>query len=122
MLIEIQAQGMSITPSLRDRIRRRLQFALHHGSDRITRVTVRLADINGPKGGRDKRCHITVSAGRLKDIVVEEVQADLDLAINRTVDRVKHTLERRLDQKRVHLQGGRGGPGLRAAVDILASG
>lgn len=53
---------------------------------------------------------------------MEEVQADLGIAIHRTVDRVKHTLERRLDQKRVNLQGAGGGPGLKAAADILASG
>lgn len=120
MIIDIQSRGFSISPALRDQIRRRLMFALHHGSERITRVTVRLGDVNGPRGGADKRCQITVAAGRMSPIVVEDIQADLETAINRTVDRVKHTLMRRLNQEQQALQGGRGGS-LRAGGTIVSS-
>ena len=51
--------------------------------DRIQRVVMRLSDINGPRGGADKRCHLQVVLAGLPDVVVEDIEADLYVAIDR---------------------------------------
>jgi hypothetical protein len=58
MQIDIQSNGFTLTEALREYTHRRLCFALVHCEETIRRVTVRLSDINGPRGGTDKCCHI----------------------------------------------------------------
>ena len=38
-------------------------------------VAVRLSDINGPKGGLDKHCHLQLRLRGLPDIVVKDTEA-----------------------------------------------
>jgi putative sigma-54 modulation protein len=58
-----------------------------------------LKDINGPRGGVDKLCQVRLTLPRLRDIVIEDTQADLYVAIDRAADRASRTLNRRLARK-----------------------
>ena len=58
MQIDIQARDFTLTNALRVHIDRRLCFALSSRDDHIQHVIVRLSDINGPRSGADKCCHI----------------------------------------------------------------
>ncbi|MFK5915297.1 MAG: hypothetical protein QM484_13080, partial [Woeseiaceae bacterium] len=60
MNIDIQARDFSLTKALHEHIDRRLGFALSNSDDHIQHVIVILSDINGPRGGKDKCCHIQV--------------------------------------------------------------
>ena len=100
MQINIQARNFSLSKSLRSHVKRRLGFALNTIDDHIQRVMVRLSDINGPRGGADKRCHIQVVLPNLPDVVIEDTEVDLYAAINRAADRVSRTVARRLARKR----------------------
>nr|WP_320132140.1 HPF/RaiA family ribosome-associated protein [uncultured Holophaga sp.] len=60
MQIVMKAMGFKLTSALRDFIRERLAGALARRADQIRSVVVRLTDLNGPKGGVDKRCTIQV--------------------------------------------------------------
>ena len=96
MQIEIQARDFTLTKSLSDYIERRINFLLSSKYDQIKRIRVYLSDINGPRGGVDKRCKIQISLPRLKDIVIEDTELDLYVAIDRVVDRAVRTVNRRL--------------------------
>lgn len=96
MKIDIQAHGVELTDGLRGHVEHRLGFALSQFQDRIRGVVVRLSDVNGPKGGIDKRCNLRVRLNGLSEIVVEETEADFPIAVNRAADRAKRTLARRL--------------------------
>lgn len=96
MKIDIQAHGVELTDGLREHVEHRLGFALSQFQERIRGVVVRLSDVNGPKGGIDKRCYLRVRLNGLSDIVVEETEADFPVAVNRAADRAKRTLARRL--------------------------
>ncbi len=98
MKVDIQAQGFPLTEALTDHTERRLRFALKHATDQVQHVTVRLADINGPRGGVDKKCSIHIVLAGLPDIVTEDTEADMYVAINRAVDRVGRTVLRRIEQ------------------------
>lgn len=58
MKVDIQGLGLRLSASLVEHGERRLRFALTRISDRIRRVTVRLGDVDGPRGGEDKFCRI----------------------------------------------------------------
>lgn len=100
MHIDIQAQGFSLTDALREHTRSRLRFALAHGAEMIGRVTVRLSDINGPRGGADKRCHIHLAVAHQSDVVIDEIQADMYVAIDRAAGRAGRALARQIERQR----------------------
>jgi putative sigma-54 modulation protein len=100
MKLDIQTHGFSLTDSIRDYTKLRLQFALNRSDKRVIGVQVRLADINGPRGGIDKRCQIDVSLAGHNDIVIEDTETNLYVAIDRASDRCARTLTRRLERAR----------------------
>ncbi len=107
MNIEIQTRHFMLTEGIHDHVHRRLSFALSNRFQQIKRVIVRLSDINGPRGGADKRCHIQITLPRQADVVIEDVQSDLYRAVDRAADRASRTLGRRLSRLRRRNRGGR---------------
>ncbi|WEF32707.1 HPF/RaiA family ribosome-associated protein [Pseudoduganella chitinolytica] len=99
MQIEIQSNGLELTDSLRAYVKRRLQFAL--GWALARRLVVWLSDINGPRGGRDKRCKIQVSLpnGR-KSVLIEDTEENLYVAIDKAAERADHAVSRQLARRR----------------------
>ena len=100
MHIDIQARNFSLTNALRGHVKRRLGFGLSSRDVHIQRVMVRLSDINGPRGGADKCCHIQVVLPQLADVVIEDTEVDLYAAIDRAADRAGRTVDRRLARHR----------------------
>ena len=96
MQLEIQARNSLLTDALRAYIEQRLSLDLSSRYDQIQRIVVQLSDINGTHGGSDKRCQIQVKLPRLKDIVIEDTDSDLYVAIDRATDRASRTVTRRL--------------------------
>lgn len=96
----IQALNFTLTSALRGYVKRRIGFALSTREDHIQRISVRLSDINGPRGGKDKRCHIQVVIPHMADVVIEDTEEDLYAAIDRAVDRAGRTVGRRLSRYR----------------------
>ena len=100
MQMDIQSQGFTLTDALRDYLLKRLAYDLNHGDEYISRVSVRLSDINGPRGGADKRCFIEIRLKQLPAVVIEDTEADLYVAIDRAVERASRTLTRRMERQR----------------------
>ena len=100
MQIDIQARNFSLTEALREYIQRRVSFALSTRDEHIQRIKVRLSDINGPRGGRDKCCQIQVVLPQLADVVIEDTELDMYVAIDRAMDRTGRTVNRKLARQR----------------------
>jgi ribosome-associated translation inhibitor RaiA len=79
-------------------VEERLRSALLRCSERIYRIRVTLGDVNGPRGGDDKRCQIHVDLGRLPGVVAENKDADLYAAISRSTLRAARAVKRRLSR------------------------
>ena len=102
MRIDIQANGFELTDALRQHTERRLQFAFSWAGNDVRKIVVRLSDINGPRGGKDKRCAIHIPMSRALDILIEDTESDLYVAIDRAVDRAERTLARKLERLHEH--------------------
>jgi len=96
MKIGIQCRGFSLSSALAGYVHKRLDFLLGRGMRRLRRVDVTLSDVNGPRGGVDKRCLVKVSLDGLRPVVIEDVQPDLYLAIDRAAGRAARTVARRM--------------------------
>lgn len=100
MQFDIRAQGLELTDDLHDYAERRLSFALDWAHHEVGQVMLRLYDLNGPRGGNDKRCQVRIPLHRIRDVVVEETAADAYSAMGRAIERAARTLQRRLSRQR----------------------
>ncbi len=100
MNVQIHASDFTLTDGLREHIAWRVVHATNHGRDLISRVVVHLADVNGPRGGVDKRCGLELRLKGAQPLVVDDVQTDLYIAIDRAFERIGRSLHRRLVRRR----------------------
>ncbi len=102
MKIELRVRGLENVAVLREHIERRMQFALGRFGGEVGSVTVRVSDENGPRGGVDKRCHLTVRGPKVGTVVIDErhmaAEAAVDLAAGRAGRAVARMLERSRDR------------------------
>ena len=98
MHLKISTKGVDLTDDLHAFVERRLHFTLSRFSDRVGQVSVRLVDVNGPKGGVDKRCRVQVWFQGAGAITVEEMDADLRASIHRVFMRAGRSVARRFDR------------------------
>ena len=55
---EVRSVGVDVGDRLKSYLERRLLFALGRFGRRVTAVRIWISDVNGPKGGTDKKCTI----------------------------------------------------------------
>ena len=78
--------------------RRRFELALGRFQGRVRSVAIRIVDLNGPRGGVDKRCRVTVQLSAPKrTLVIEDTDADAAIAIDRVADRTVRTVARAIN-------------------------
>lgn len=105
MRLDIQSRGFDLTDGLRQHAEQRLRAALGWASSDVHKVTVRMSDINGPRGGQGNLCHIQVALRGTPNVVIEDTESDLYLAIDRAVDRAGRSVARRMERSRQYRRG-----------------
>lgn len=100
MRIEIQANGFVLTEALKTYTEQRMAMALGWAGERMRKLAVSLSDINGPRGGIDKRCKVQVQLGRGQEVVIEDTEANLYVAIDRAANRAERAVVRRIERLR----------------------
>ena len=98
--LELRSTNIALTEPMRNHVARRLAFALRRFAHRVDRVTVRLVDINGPKGGPDKRCRIVVRLSPAQSVVVEATDSDAYAAVSQAAMRLDEAVARTLTRRR----------------------
>ena len=100
MRLTIQANGFSLTDALRAHTEQRVASVLGWARQHTRQLVVCLSDINGPRGGIDKRCRIQVQLGAGREVIIEDTEADLYLAISRATERADRAIVRQFQRRR----------------------
>ena len=108
----IRADGVQLGPEDRVYIRRKLGTKLGKFARSVERISVRLEDVNGPRGGVDHHCRIKVVLRRLPTVVYEQRGASLPAVIERAIAGIERVVRRSLRRKRMApiKKRGRAGP------------
>ncbi|MBL8460011.1 HPF/RaiA family ribosome-associated protein [Zoogloea sp.] len=97
MEVQIKARGLPAAKNLRNHASRRIRAALGRFGHAVQSVTVRLSDINGPRGGADKLCRIVIQM-KSRSIVMEELGNDMRRVIDRLSERVQFNVSRQMEK------------------------
>jgi len=104
MQVEMRCPAGQPGPGLAGLTKHRLQRALGRLANRVRRVRVCLNDVNGPRGGIDKRCRMRVDLFPRGAVVVEAFGEAFEQALlgaaERVVRRVRAVIERKRDAHR----------------------
>lgn len=100
MTIDLRSSRVEISDALRDHIERRVDFAVRRFAARIRRIVVRLVDLNGPRGGPDKRCRIIAFLEEEGSVIVEATDADAYAAASQAAGRLDERVRRALAKRR----------------------
>jgi ribosomal subunit interface protein len=98
MDILVRGRNLDVSEPLREYARRRLEFAARSFEPRIERVEVLVEDMNGPRGGVDKLCVVSVFVDRIGRVFARATALDAYAAIDRAAARVRSVLVRRLQR------------------------
>jgi putative sigma-54 modulation protein len=100
MQINLVDGPIRTTDTMRDFVQRKLHHALRKLGERVERVEVRVQDVNGPRGGVDKQCAISLGAAGLRPITVKAAAPDYYHAISLAAGRLKAAAMRLADRSR----------------------
>jgi ribosome-associated translation inhibitor RaiA len=97
----IRVAGVDLNEDQRAYIRQSLGMKLGKYATSIERVSVRVRDVNGPRGGIDQVCRIKVVLSGLPSVVFQSQAASLNDAINGALTGVERAVRRRVQRRRM---------------------
>ena len=100
MKIEIRSQQLELNEEMSDRVINQVRFALSRFGGEISHVQVRFVDVNGPKGGQDNHCLLSVKLASSGKIITNGAGVDLLSALHYCVERAERAIIRKLERRR----------------------
>ena len=97
----IRVLGVELEPDDRMYIRRKLGMKLGKFATSIERISVRVDDVNGPRGGVDQVCRIKVVLIGLPPAVFEGRDASLEAAIDGALTGAERAVRRSVQRRRM---------------------
>ncbi len=104
MDLRITGNNVSISDALKSYVDRNLRACLANTDGLVHEVEVRVADVNGPRGGVDKLCGIRVVLQRAGVVFVQARGADAYGTVDKAALRLKAALARRVGRHRSRLR------------------
>ena len=83
---------------MRDLSVERVRFALRRLTAWVPRAKVQFSDINGPRGGVDKRCQVELKTDTAGTVVISSLAHDWRTALDRSLTRATRVLTRSLQR------------------------
>jgi hypothetical protein len=96
----IRDAGAGLDAQDRAYLRRKLGMKLGKFARHIERVSVRIRDVNGPRGGIDKACVIKVVLSGLPSVIVRQQHASPQAAMDGALRRVEYAVRRSVQRRR----------------------
>jgi putative sigma-54 modulation protein len=100
MQILLASDEFWMKPNLQEYVKSKIRCAFSALKRKVISIAVRLCDLDGPSGGRETMCQISVSMPGQPEILVRHVQEDMYAAIDMAVRRAAHRANRILMCKR----------------------
>ncbi len=94
MRVDIQTRGFDLTDAMRAQVHRRLHSNLARFDEYIIAVDVYLSDINGPRGGTDKKALVCVQLASRLSVRCETVHVNLYGALAKATRGVRRRVKR----------------------------
>ena len=83
----------------------RVRFALRRLSALVPRAKVQFSDVNGPRGGVDKRCQVELNSDAAGTVVIASLARDWRTALDRSLRRATQVLKRSLQRSHKPVRG-----------------
>jgi hypothetical protein len=84
--------------NMRDLSVERVRFALRRLTIFVPHARVQFSDINGPRGGIDKRCQVELKTDNVGTVVIASLARDWRTALDRSLSRATRVLTRSLQR------------------------
>ena len=83
---------------MRDFSEQRVRFALRRLTAFVPRAKVQFSDVNGPRGGVDKRCQVELKTASVGIVVIASLARDWRTALDQSLTRATRVLTRNLQR------------------------
>ena len=100
MQLEMNNRQAGLDEEVSHRAERQLRLSLSRFIGAVSRVRVTFFDVNGPKGGLDKRCRITAKMKTAGQMVVQDNGHDYTEALSLCLDKLTRALRREVERRR----------------------
>jgi putative sigma-54 modulation protein len=100
MKIDITMQQSGLNKKISRKITRKARLALCRFNTSIQAVTIRITDTNGPKGGIDMQCVVSMKLISVGELVVHGEGGDIFSAVNQCLSRADRVISRSLERRR----------------------
>lgn len=97
---------------MRDLSVERVRFALRRLTALVPRAKVQFSDVNGPRGGVDKRCQVELKTESAGTVVIASLARDWRTALDRSLTRATRVLTRGLQRSQKPARGRTAKPAL----------
>jgi hypothetical protein len=97
----VRVIGLNLDNEQLAHVRRKLGMKLGKFTSSIERVSVRLSDVNGPRGGVDQCCRVKVVLSGLPSVVIERRHFDAEVAIDSALRATEESLRRVVRRRRM---------------------
>ena len=94
-------EGLGDDRALRTYIEEKVTNTLARLRVKATNVRIQFSDENGPKGGVDTRCSVTIDVARRPELHADVVAADARLAFDQSFAALERQIERTKERGRV---------------------
>ena len=99
--------GVDLADDQQAYVRRKLGMKLGKFATSIERISVRVTDINGPRGGVDQVCNVKVVLSGLPSVVIERRHAALHAAIDDALRATEQAVRKSVRRRRMKPLRGR---------------
>ena len=100
MKISVRTRDVNLNEEFHRRVQRKVESAVDRLKERIDRIAVLLSDVNGPRGGVDKICHMTADVRGLGTILITATGSDLFEAVANAADRLGYRIHTNVERRR----------------------
>jgi ribosome-associated translation inhibitor RaiA len=102
MEVQVLFESRNLEAALRDLAVRRTRFALRRLVGWQPRAQLKLSDINGPRGGNDKRCQVKIETDGAGTVIATSMARDWRAALDDALERAVRRLTRLWRRAYVH--------------------